>query len=374
VSQPEAVSSDASNVPDLLALAAEIVSIDSVSHNESELADAIEADLRRTGRLRVDRIGETVVARTELARSSRIILAGHTDTVPGIGKPRAEIDGDVLSGLGSTDMKGGLAVMMALAITVEDPASDITFVFYPCEEVGQEHNGLRKLVESHPQLLAADAAVLGEPTNGLVEAGCQGTLHALVRLAGKRAHTARPFTGVNAIHRAAPLLERLSEYESRRILIDGCEYAEQLQAVGIEGGIAGNVVPERASVRVNFRFAPDRDAKGAVAALQELVGPAIDLGGGDALEVLEVTEGAPPSLGSPMLARLVAATGRDARAKVGWTDVATFASLGIAATNFGPGDPLLAHTADEHVSRSELDRAYVVLEKLVTGAESAPCR
>jgi succinyl-diaminopimelate desuccinylase len=376
VSQPEAVpgildDAGASNIPDLLALAAEIVSIDSVSHNESELADTIEADLRRTGRLRVDRIGETVVARTELARSSRVILAGHTDTVPGNGDPRAEIDGDVLSGLGSVDMKGGLAVLIALAVSVEDPASDITFVFYPCEEVGQEHNGLRKLVESHPELLVADAAVLGEPTNGLVEAGCQGTLHALVRFAGRRAHTARPFTGVNAIHRAATLLERLSSYESRRVLIDGCEYAEQLQAVGIEGGIAGNVVPDKASVKVNFRFAPDRDANGAVAALEELIGPAIDRASGDEIEVLEVTEGAPPSLGSPMLARLVAATGRNARAKVGWTDVATFSSLGIPATNFGPGDPLLAHTADERVSRSELDHVFVVLEKLVTGAESA---
>ena len=361
----------ASNAPDLLALAAEIVSIDSVSHNESELADTIEADLRRTGRLRVDRIGETVVARTELARPSRVILAGHTDTVPGNGDPLAEIDGDVLSGLGSVDMKGGLAVMIALAIGVCDPASDITFVFYPCEEVGQEHNGLRKLVESHPQLLVADAAVLGEPTNGFVEAGCQGTLHALVRLAGKRAHTARPFTGVNAIHRAGTLLERLRSYASRRVVIDGCEYAEQLQAVGIEGGIAGNVVPDKASVKVNFRFAPDRDASGAVAVLEELLGPAIDVGSGDEIEVLEVTEGAPPSLGSPMLARLVAATGRDARAKVGWTDVATFAALGIPATNFGPGDPLLAHTAYEHVSRSELDHAYAVLEKLVSGAGSA---
>lgn len=371
MSQPDVTASGATAVPDLLALAAEMVAIDSVSHNESALADAIEADLRRTGWLSVERMGDTVVARTELARPSRVVLAGHLDTVPAHGEVKAEIQGDVLSGLGSTDMKGGLAVMLALAVTIECPASDVTYVFYPCEEVGQEHNGLRELAVTRRELLAADAAVLGEPTSGFVEAGCQGTLHAVARFAGKRAHTARPFTGVNAIHRTASLIELMSGYEPCRVLLDGCEYTEQFQAVGIEGGIAGNVVPDKAAVKVNFRFAPDRTAADAVAALQELIGSALDLGAGDVLEVLEVTEGAPPSLGAPALARLVSASGRQARAKVGWTDVATFASIGVPAANFGPGDPLLAHTADEHVSRSELVHAWGVLEKLVTDPDAA---
>jgi succinyl-diaminopimelate desuccinylase len=265
-------------------------------------------------------------------------------------------------------MKGGLAVMLALAVTIERPAFDVTYIFYPCEEVGQEHNGLRKLANQNRELLSADAAVLGEPTAGFVEAGCQGTLHALARFAGKRAHTARPFKGVNAIHRTATLLQLLSDYQPRRIVIDDCEYTEQLQAVGIDGGIAGNVVPDKASVKINFRFAPDRDTKGAIAELNRLIAPALDDGAGDVLDVLEVTAGAPPSLGEPILARLVSESGRPARAKVGWTDVATFAAIGIPAANFGPGDPLLAHTANEHVSRSELDHTYAVLRGLVTGS------
>jgi succinyl-diaminopimelate desuccinylase len=354
------------DLPDLLALAAEIVAIPSVSHEESALADAVESDLEKVPWLNVERIGDTVVARTELSRPSRVILAGHLDTLPGDGEVKAEVHGDVLSGLGSADMKGGLAVMLALAVTVDHPALDVTYLFYPCEEVGQIHNGLRKLAVTRPDLLTADAAVLGEPTAGFLEAGCQGTLHAIVRFAGKRAHSARPFTGVNAIHRVATLLGRLSEYRPRRVVIDGCEYTEQLQAVGIEGGIASNVVPDKASVKVNFRFAPDRDASDAVAWLQEFVGPALDHGVGDVVEIVEVTTGALPWLGEPTIARLAAASGRPARAKVGWTDVATFAEIGVPAANFGPGDPLLAHTSNEHVSGAELDHAYAVLEELVS--------
>jgi succinyl-diaminopimelate desuccinylase len=349
-------------------LAAEIVSVPSVSHDESGLADAVEADLRQMDTLRVRRIGDTVIARTELGRERRVLLAGHLDTVPGDTEAGARVDGDVLSGLGAVDMKGGIAVMLALAVSVAEPQLDVTFVFYPCEEVGYKDNGLGLIAAAEPGILVADAAVLGEPTGGSVEAGCQGTLHALATIRGARAHTARPFQGVNAVHRMAPLLERLSAYESRRVSLDGCEYAEQLQAVRVEAGIANNVVPDIATVRVNFRFAPDRDAGGAAAELHSIIDPVLDHGSGDELEVLEVMAGAPPSLDDPILARLVAATGRPARAKLGWTDVATFASLGIPAANFGPGDPLLAHTSDEHVSRSELEQVYAVLSALVTGA------
>lgn len=353
-------------VPDLLALAAEIVDIPSVSHDESNLADAVETDLSRAPWLRLERIGDTVVARTEQGRGARVVIAGHLDTVPGNGRAAAKIENEVLSGLGAVDMKGGVAVMLALAVTVKRPATDVTYVFYPCEEVGREHNGLRILAATRPDLIAADAAVLGEPTSGVVEAGCQGTLHAVARFRGKRAHTARPFTGVNAVHRTARLLEILGGYQSRRVVLDGCEYAEQLQAVGIQGGIAGNVVPDEASVKVNFRFAPDRDSDSAVSELHELLDPAIDTGAGDYLEVLEVTPGARPTLGEPTIARLVEASGSPARAKVGWTDVATFASIGIPAANFGPGDPLLAHTSDERVTREELERVYEVLATLLS--------
>jgi len=363
VSRPD---SGAQGAPDLLALAAEIVDIPSVSHDEAALADAVEADLSRAPWLQMERIGDTVVARTDQGRGARVVLAGHLDTVPGIGQVGATVDGDVLSGLGAVDMKGGIAVMLASAVGIQRPAVDVTYVFYPCEEVRRADNGLGKLAATRPELIAADAAVLGEPTSGIVEAGCQGTLHAIARLRGKRAHTARPFMGVNAVHRTAALLERLGAYEPRHVVLENCEYVEQLQAVSIEGGIAANVVPDEASVKINFRFAPDRDPDSAVSQLHELLDPAIDEGAGDSLEVIEVTPGAPPSLSEPAIARLVEATGRAARAKVGWTDVATFAAIGIPAANFGPGDPLLAHTPDERVSRKELEEVYEVLATLLT--------
>ena len=199
---------------------------------------------------------------------------------------------------------------------------DVTWCFYAGEEVAQEFNGLGHLWERRPDLLAADAAILGEPTGGLVEAGCQGTLRVRIRLAGERAHTARPHTGRNAIHRLAPVLTAVAGFEVRRPVIDGCEYAEQLQVVSVEGGVAANVVPDEAVVVVNHRFAPDRTVEQAESAVRELLAPHLEPG--DHWELLEASPGAPPSLDHPVLAALVAATGVPPRAKVGWTDVASF--------------------------------------------------
>jgi succinyl-diaminopimelate desuccinylase len=242
----------------------------------------------------------------------------------------------------------------------------VTYVWYACEEVARRDNALGRLAAARPDLLVADAAVLGEPTGGVVEAGCQGTLRAVARLGGRRAHTSRPWTGVNAVHRLAPVLARLERYEPRRVVLDGCEFAEQVQAVGIEGGVATNVVPDRAAVTINYRFAPDVDGDAAAATLRDVVGAALDDSMGDSFEIVDVAPGAPPGLHHPILASLVAATGAPARAKVGWTDVATFAEIGVPATNFGPGDPLLAHTPDEHVSRRELESARDVLARVLT--------
>jgi len=346
---------------DLLALTAELVAIPSVSHHEAALADRIEAELRRAAHLDVSRFEDTIVARTELGRDRRILLAGHLDTVPPFDDSPGRVEADTLWGLGAVDMKGGLAVLLDLAVSVPGPSMDVTYVFYACEEVAREHNALAGLAATHPDLLAADAAVLGEPTGGVVEAGCQGTMRAVLTVQGRRAHTSRPFTGVNAVHRLAPILVAIGAYEPRRVVLDGCAYTEQLQAVAIEGGVASNVVPDRASVTVNFRFAPPADAVSAERALRELLGDELDASAGDRLEVVDAAAGAGPALEHPLLSRLVAATGAPARAKVGWTDVATFAAMGVPATNFGPGDPLLAHTPDEHVSRRELDHARDVL-------------
>ena len=355
----------------LLDLAAELVDIPSVSRAEAAIAGRVEQVLRGLVYLDVERVGDTVVARTDFGRGERVLLAGHLDTVPPFDRSGARVEGDVLYGLGAVDMKGGLAVLLALAGELESAATDVTMVLYACEEVERDANALAALAAARPEVLAADAAVLGEPTGGVVEAGCQGTMRVEIEVRGRRAHTARPYTGVNAVHRLVPSLAVLDGYRSRQVAIDGCEYTEQLQAVRIGGGIAGNVVPDSASVTVNYRFAPDRSVPEAEAELHRLFDPVLDAALGDRLSVLDAASGAPPGLGHPVLSRLVAASGAAPRAKVGWTDVATIAVLGIPATNFGPGDPLLAHTPDEHVSSAELAHAHRVLATLV-GLDGRP--
>jgi len=354
-------------VTDLLALTASLVDIPSVSHDEGAITDWLEAELRAVPWLDVTRVDRNLVARTNLDLGMRLILAGHTDTVPVNDNAGARIDGDTLWGLGSCDMKGGLAVQLELARTVSEPSIDVTYVFYECEEVAREHNGLVKLLRSHPGLLDGDAAILGEPTDARVEAGCQGTLRAAVRLAGERAHTARPWMGRNAIHRLGAVLARIAAYEERRPVLNDCEFREALQAVGVQGGIAGNVVPDAAEVTVNHRFAPDRSLDEAVAHVRSALGDTFDEAGGDTFEVLDAAPAAPPGLDHPLLASLVTSTGHPPRAKLGWTDVAFFAEAGIPATNFGPGDPTLAHTRDEHVERASVEAAHAALHRLLVG-------
>lgn len=346
---------------DLLQLAAELVDIRSVSRAEAKLADRVERQLRSHTFLDVERVGDSVVGRTNFGRHQRLLLAGHLDTVPAFDDTGARIEGDTLYGLGAVDMKGGLAVLLSLVATFPSATVDATVVLYACEEIERDADALAAMAAQRPELLAADAAVLAEPTGGVVEAGCQGTMRAVVRLAGRRAHTARPWHGTNAVHRLGPLLDSLAGYRSRQVEIDGCRYGEQLQAVRVEGGVAGNVVPDAASVTINYRFAPDRDAVGAEAELRRLVGPNMDEQAGDSFEVVDVAPGAVPGLAHPLLSKLVDASGAPARAKLGWTDVATLAALGVPSANFGPGDPELAHTPDERVSAGELDAARSAL-------------
>jgi len=352
---------------DLLASTAELVAIPSVSRHEAALADHVQMLLERCGWLEVERVGDNVVARTALGRSRRLVVAGHLDTVPGAGNETPRITGDTLYGLGSADMKGGLAVMLDLAQSVTGSQVDVTWCFYRGEEIDRAESGLGQLFSSRPELLACDAAVLCEPTDCRIEAGCQGTVRARLELRGHRAHTARPHLGVNAIHRLAPVLQRVSAYEPREVVLDGCEYIERLQVVGIEGGVASNVVPDQAAVTLNYRFAPDRDADAAVAYLRGLFIDLVEEDRRDSFSVIDVGASAPPSLGDPLLAALLKATGKPARAKLGWTDVATFAARGVPATNFGPGDPEVAHQVDEHVGRASLERARASLAAVLGG-------
>jgi succinyl-diaminopimelate desuccinylase len=354
-------------VTDLLESTSRLVAVQSVSHAEGELATHVERELRKSPDLVVERLGDNVIARTSSGRSKRVLMAGHLDTVPPFGTSGPRTVGDTLWGLGSVDMKGGLAVMLWLAGQSHRAEVDLTFVFYACEEIERSANGLGHLARDHRELLEADAAVLVEPTGGFVEAGCQGTMRVQVTLKGKRAHTARPHVGVNALHRLGGLLLLVSSYEPRIVEIDGCTYTERLQAVHVSGGVAPNVVPDTATVTLNHRFAPDHDVETAKACLFDVLSGEVDRELGDEIELLDAAPGSPPALSNPLLAQLVRVSAQPPRAKVGWTDVATFATLGIPATNFGPGDPLLAHTADEHVSSGELAIVRQVLDRLLLG-------
>ncbi len=349
---------------DTFLLAADLVAVPSVSFNEARITDLIEESLSSdAGHLDMSRIGDNLVARTDLGRQWRLILAGHTDTVPPSGNAEARIDGDILWGVGSADMKGGLAVLLELALNARLPVVDVTYVFYAREEVDSVHSGLREIAEARPDLLAGDVALLLEPTGAIVEAGCQGTMRIKVTLAGERAHTARAWMGRNAVHRLGPLLEVVDSYEPRRPVISGCEFREGLQAVGVAGGVAGNVVPDEAALTINHRFAPDRTPEQAEQHVRSVIEPVLEPG--DAMEVLDVAPPADPGLEHSLLKAVVRNSGEPPRAKLGWTDAAFFAQRGVPASNFGPGDPLLAHTSHEQLHRDSLHKAYRVLEDLL---------
>ena len=351
---------------DLLARTAALVDLASPSRHEQAIVAVLEAELRAHDHLEVTRVGDNLVARTSLGRAQRVILAGHTDTVPADGNASARLDGTRVHGVGSADMKGGLAVMCALAAELTAPAVDITYVLYAREEVAAVESGLGELFALRPDLLTGDVAILGEPTDAVIEAGCQGTLRIRISLAGARAHTARPWMGRNAVHRLAGVLAVLDTYDARRVTIDGCEFREALQAVAVEGGVAGNVVPDAASVTVNFRFAPDRTTEGAIDHVRSLFADVLDEG--DGFEVLDAADAAAPGLTHPLLGDLVARSGGTVLAKLGWTDVARFAAHGVPAVNFGPGDNTIAHTAGEYLDRAPLERVHAVLVGLLTGA------
>ncbi len=334
---------------DVVTLTRHLVDLESVSRGEQAIADVVETALRAMPHLSVTRHGHTVVARTELGRAERVVLAGHLDTVPLNDNLPSRLDEDtgLLHGLGTCDMKGGDAVILRLAATVPEPVRDVTYVLYEAEEVDEVFNGLRLLTQVEPSLLEADFAILMEPSNAVVEAGCQGTLRVDVRSTGERAHSARSWKGVNAIHRAAPILERLNAYEARRPVIDGLEYHEGLNAVAIRGGVAGNVLPDECVVEVNHRFAPDRSSEEAEAFVR-------DVFAGFEVTLTDLGPAALPGLDRPAARAFVAAVGAEVNPKFGWTDVARFSALGIPAVNYGPGDPLLAHKQEEHVPVAQI--------------------
>ena len=357
---------------DVLTLTRALVDVPSVSGSEGVLADAVEAALRALGGLEVERVGDAVLARTDLGLPTRVVLAGHLDTVPIADNVPSRLEDGRLYGCGTSDMKAGDAVMLRLAgrfgVPGAAPAHDLTFVFYDNEEVEAVKNGLGRVARERRGWLYGDLAILLEPTDGEIEAGCQGTLRAVLEVPGRRAHSARSWLGVNAIHGAAGILATLAAYRAREVDIDGCVYREGLNAVRIEGGVAGNVIPDACTVTVNFRYAPDRDEDAAEAHVREVFADAVAAGA--TLTVVDNAGGALPGLAEPAAAAFVTAVGRPARAKLGWTDVARFAAFGIPAVNYGPGDPQLAHTREEHVRIDRLQPAEDALIAYLSGSDA----
>ena len=328
-------------------LTAQLCDIESVSGNEALIADAIEAALAGFDHLEITRDGNCLVARTSLGRDKRVVIAGHIDTVPvNNNLPTRLVDG-VLHGRGTVDMKGGVAVALKLAAELTSPPVDLTWIWYDNEEVASELNGLGRLASHRADLLAGDFAILGEPTSAKIEGGCNGTARVELRTTGVRAHSARSWVGHNAIHDLAPILDILAAYEPQSIEVDGLVYREGLNAVAINGGVAGNVIPDAAVITVNFRFAPSRSGEDAIAYLREVFA-------GHELTVTDLADGARPGLDAPLAQNFLAAVGGEAAPKYGWTDVARFSALGIPAVNYGPGDPLRAHADDERVDVEEI--------------------
>jgi succinyl-diaminopimelate desuccinylase len=348
---------------DPVALTCALVDVPSESLQEGPLADAVEAALSAYDHLEVVRDGNTVVARTSLGHAQRVVVGGHLDTVPANSNlpSRLEtVDGEErVYGLGACDMKSGVAVSLHLAAALTAPTRDVTWIYYEAEEIDSQYNGLRRLAETRPELLAADFAVLMEPSNAGIEAGCQGTMRVEVRTTGERAHSARWWKGVNAVHAAQDVLARLTAYTPREVEIDGLVYREGLSAVGIRGGVAGNVIPDECVVAVNYRFAPSRSAVEAEAHVREVFD-------GYDVTVVDAVDGALPGLSHPAAVDFLAAVGGEPAPKFGWTDVARFTVLGVPAVNYGPGDPALAHSQGEYAPVRDIEAVTAGLRAWLT--------
>ncbi|MGR6089137.1 succinyl-diaminopimelate desuccinylase [Brevibacterium sp. CSND-B09] len=361
-------------VGDPAELTGRLCAIESVSGNETVLADAVVAVLERISAgpgpdLEILRDGDTVIARTNLGLAERIVVAGHLDTVPvedNLPPVRTHMSGDdypddeVIWGRGACDMKAGVAMQLSTAAALTSPNRDVTWVFYDHEEVDASLNGLGRVSRSHPDWLAGDFAILGEPSNASVEGGCNGTIRVDVTTTGVRAHSARAFMGVNAIHAAAEILTRLAEFETGTVTVDGLDYRESLSAVNIRGGVAGNVVPDECVVSVNYRFAPSKSAAEAESFLRELFT-------GFDVVVTDAAEGARPGLDRAIAQDFIDTLGLSPAPKLGWTDVSRFSALGVPAVNFGPGNPLYAHKSDEHVRVTEVEQATATLRSYLQG-------
>jgi succinyl-diaminopimelate desuccinylase len=336
---------------DVAELTRELCDIQSVSGNEGEIADAIEQALIPLSHLSVTRDGNAIVAKTNLGRPQQVVIAGHIDTVPVADNFPSKLMSfereQVIWGRGSVDMKAGVAVMLKLAAEITEPVIDVVWVFYDAEEVEASKNGLGRLVRNHPELIKGNFAILCEPTASTIEGGCNGTMRVEIALTGIKAHSARPWMGSNAIHKIGGVLNVLNAYIPKEIEVDGLIYRESLNAVMVSGGIASNVIPDQATITLNYRFAPSRSIEAATEYLRSLFPESL-------VTVVDSAAGARPGMNSPEAQAFVEAIKTSVSPKYGWTDVARFSEMGIPAVNYGPGDPNKAHADDENVPVSQI--------------------
>ena len=344
---------------ELSKLTLDLVNISSVSKDEKSIADSIAEALKKIGHLKITRVNNSIVAQTNFGNKQRVVIAGHIDTVPANNNFPGKINNSEVIGLGSVDMKSGIAVALKLASEITSSNYDVTYLFYESEEIETKFNGLELITKQQKDLLDCDFAILMEPTNGILEVGCQGSLRFEVSTNGKRSHSARWWNGENAIHKTNKILEILNNYKSREPEIDGHKFREGLQAVKVNGGIAGNVVPDSVTISINHRFAPDTSIDQATQNMKTLFK---DFN----FQLVDAANAAPTGLSNPLIKEFVSNIGKNVAPKFGWTDVARFANAGIPAINFGPGDPNLAHHPEEKVLISQIIDVYESLKKWLT--------
>jgi len=336
-----------------------LIDVPSVSHDEGAILESIRSSLP-PGFEVLDDHDAVLLATPAVRRVGRpfVLLAGHVDTVPIARNVPGRLDTDAVVGRGAADMKGALAVMLELADELaDDPGSyDVGVLFFGREELPFTESALGPLFDRCVAATTPDLAIVMEPTANTIEVGCLGNLNATITVTGRAAHSARPWHGENAIHRAIAALAPLAELPVRDVTVEGLTFREVVSVTTISGGVASNVVPDRVEAGVNYRYRPGFTPEEAESRLRELLAPS-------GVEV-RVNGNAPPgpvSASNVLVSRLRAAGDLDLGPKQAWTPVAEFALAGVDAINFGPGDPQYAHRDDERVELRSLVRCHTVL-------------
>ena len=342
----------------------ELVNIPSESRHEAEIAEHVRSLVPASFEAEYEAGDAFVWARPRREGKPLVVLAGHYDTVPAQDNVPGRIADGVVLGLGASDMKGGLAVMLELARELEaldvDPAVDVALLAFGKEELPAEFSPLPHLFDNSRVVHEAELAILLEPTDTTIQAGCLGNLNARITFHGVSGHSARPWTAENAIEKALEGLHAYARIEPRPVEIGGLTFTEVASITRIEGGIATNVIPDRVEANVNFRYAPDRSPSSAEAYLRSLLPEGATFEhAGDSPPARVVTD-------SPLVQLLRAAGGLALEPKQAWTNVADFTSRGIDAVNFGPGATRYAHRRDEQVETVALERTFAALQRFLS--------